>query len=96
MKKGINYIWHTTATIIVQSLITGLFEVGSQMVISIDVSHDWIIKYYVTFYENSKHCCMWHVIAMIVMQMQILGLLEVANQIMISIMCHMPGLHNIM
>ena len=45
-------IWHTTATVVVQSLIIGLLEVTSQMVISIDMSHDLIAQYYVTFYEK--------------------------------------------
>ena len=34
--------WHTTATIVMQSWITGLSEVASQTMISIDVSHDRI------------------------------------------------------
>ena len=37
-----NSIRHTTATIVMQSLITGLLEVVSQMMMSIDVSHDRI------------------------------------------------------
>ena len=45
---------HTTAMIVMQSWITGLLEVASQMVISIGVSHDSIAQYYVTFYENGN------------------------------------------
>ena len=36
-------IWHTFAMIVMQSWIVGLLEVASQMMISIDVSHDRII-----------------------------------------------------
>ena len=40
-----NSIRHTTATIVMQSLITGLLEVVSQVVKSIHVSHDQTKQY---------------------------------------------------
>ena len=47
-----DFIWHTTAMIVMQSWIIGLMEVASQMIISIHVSHDPIAQYYVTFNEK--------------------------------------------
>ena len=35
-------IWHITATIVMQSWITGLLKLASQLMISINVSHDQI------------------------------------------------------
>ena len=46
-------LWHTAATIVMESWITGLLEVASQMMTSIYVSHDPITQYYVAFYEKS-------------------------------------------
>ena len=45
-------IWDTTAMIVMQSWIIGLLEMASQMVTSIDVSHEPIMSYYVTFHED--------------------------------------------
>ena len=71
--------------VVVQSLIIGLLEVASQMVISIDVSHDPIAQYYVTCYEKGLSNYIWHTTATIVVQSLITGLLEVGSQIVISI-----------
>ena len=48
------WIWHITATIVMQSWIVWLLEAGNQMMISIHVSRERITWYYAIFYGNCE------------------------------------------